>query len=287
MQVVAGSQPAGERAGIEAELRAIGAQGDGEIDLAEAALSLACLDRPGVPKDRYRTHLTQLADAVAAAATPDCDADVAARVAVLNAVLLGEYGYVGDRETYDDLQNANLMRVIDRRRGLPISLGILYIAAGRRQGWAVQGVDFPGHFLLRLELETQSAVVDPFNGGRLCDAATLRELLKAVEGAGAELTPAHYVGMPDRAILLRLQNNVRIRCLREQKLERALGAVRAMLLLAPERPEPWYDAAGLLAQLGNLREATAHLETYIARESNAERRYAAATALQRLRAQLN
>jgi regulator of sirC expression with transglutaminase-like and TPR domain len=278
--------PASGRDELEAELRRIGGQADAEIDLAESALALAALDQPRISRDRYHHHLSLLRRDVADQAAAG-DGSLESRIGALNEILFSRYEYAGDEEDYDDLQNANLMRVIDRRRGLPISLGILYIAAGRRQGWAVQGVDFPGHFLLRLELETQSAVVDPFNGGRLCDAATLRELLKAVEGAGAELTPAHYVGMPDRAILLRLQNNVRIRCLREQKLERALGAVRAMLLLAPERPEPWYDAAGLLAQLGNLREATAHLETYIARESNAERRYAAATALQRLRAQLN
>lgn len=89
-------------------------------------------------------------------------------------------GYAGDVLTYDDLQNANLIRVIDRRKGLPVALGILWIHAARARGWRADGLAFPGHFLVRLE---HRVIVDPFNEGRLCDAAFLRRLLRATAGA--------------------------------------------------------------------------------------------------------
>jgi regulator of sirC expression with transglutaminase-like and TPR domain len=157
-------------------LRHVGTQADAEIDLAETALALAALERPEVSLDRYRDHLARLTDAVAeqAAHSPE---DVEARVAALRAVLAEHYGYAGDALTYDDLQNANLMRVIDRRKGLPVALGILYIGTARNLGWDIHGLNFPGHFLIRLNQAGERAILDPFNGGQTRTVMELRDLL--------------------------------------------------------------------------------------------------------------
>src|SRR5882724_351310 len=133
----------------QALLRRYGRTDDAAIDLATAALALAALGRPDAALLPYRAHLRTLAVDVTAAAQSE-SLDLAARVHTLNTVLFEDYGYAGDSETYNDLRNADLMSVIDRRRGLPIALGILYIHAARAQGWAIEGVNFPGHFLLRL-----------------------------------------------------------------------------------------------------------------------------------------
>jgi len=191
-----------------ARLREIGARPEAAIDLAEAALALAALDRPRVEAEPYRHHLSLLARDVGAAAGDPAAGRLDRRVAALNDVILGKYGYAGDRVTYEDPQNANLMRVIDRRKGLPIALGILYLHAARAQGWAAYGLGFPGHFLIRLDGDRRRLVVDPFNQGRTCDTPALRELLKAVMGLEAELEPAHYAAVSNRSILLRLQNNI-------------------------------------------------------------------------------
>ena len=72
-------------------------------------------------------------------------------------ILAERHRLLGDDQTYDDLENANLISVIDRRRGLPVALSILYIHAARRQGWPVEGSNFPGHFLIRLAAATAAA----------------------------------------------------------------------------------------------------------------------------------
>lgn len=271
---------------VRARLREIGAQADAAIDLAEAALLLAALDRPRVDPERYRHHLALLARDVGAA-TDAAGARLDRRIAALNRVILGKYGYAGDRLTYEDLQNANLMRVIDRRKGLPVALGILYLHAARAQGWEAHGLGFPGHFLIRLDDGARRVVLDPFNRGRRCDTAGLRGLLKATLGLEAELEAAHYATVGNRAILLRLQNNIKLRLLRERRWARALDVVEAMLLFAPGEPELWREAGILSSRLGNLGRAVECLETSIAQQPSDAARHATAALLQRLRNQLN
>lgn len=241
---------------IEAELRAIGGCDDAAIDVGEAALALAALDRPGVALDRYRHELGRIAAATAEAYASGTDLAGARRChAALTRSIVGRFEYAGGRQTYDDLQNANLMRVIDRHRGLPIALGILYLFAGRAQGWAVDGLNFPGHFLLRLEAYGSRLIFDPFDDGAPVDPAAMRALLKASSGAGAELTPEHYAPATNRDILLRLQNNIKIRLLRDEQTEAALKIIESMLMFAPDRPSLWYEAGLVHSHLGNLRGA--------------------------------
>src|SRR5260370_25156228 len=113
-------------------LREVGASGERILPIAEAALALASFERPRVGPTRYREHLQLLARDVGH--HPRAAGDVAERARALNEIVLLKYGYSGDALTYDDLQNANLMRVVDRRKGLPVALGILYMDAGRAQG---------------------------------------------------------------------------------------------------------------------------------------------------------
>jgi regulator of sirC expression with transglutaminase-like and TPR domain len=266
-------------------LRDLGAAGEQPLPIAEAALALASFDRPRVDLARYRDHLRLLARDVArhAGESPD----LAARARALNEIILLKYGYAGDDLTYDDLQNANLIRVIDRRKGLPVVLGILYIHAARAQGWEIAGLAFPGHFLVRLGEAAERLIIDPFHGGRICAAAELRELLKAMAGSDSELLPEHYAPVSDREVLLRLQNNVKARLLQGQRFEPALAVVDRMLLLAPDQPELWWEAGVLQARLGNLRAAVASFETFVALAPDGTARHQAAALLQQLKSQMN
>jgi regulator of sirC expression with transglutaminase-like and TPR domain len=168
-------------------LRDIGACSDGEIDLAAAALALAALGRPGIALDPYRDHITQLSDDVA-----DALAGGDSLVPALNRVVFEQYCYRGDVLTYDDTKNANLMCVIDRKKGLPVALGILCLHVARTNGFVADGLNFPGHFMLRLGEDGARLIIDPFNRGGERSAADLRALLKATAGLDAELTPTHY-----------------------------------------------------------------------------------------------
>ena len=267
-------------------LRRIGAAPDAPFDVADGALALAAVDRPGVALDHYQNHLEDLARDVAAAYEADAGAAEQC-VAALNRTVLEDYGYAGDELTYDDVQNANLMRVIDRRKGLPIALGILYLHAGRAQGWSMAGLGFPGHFLVRLDLDGERIIVDPFNGGRICAADDLRALLKAMQGQEVELRPEHYAEVSDREVLLRLQNNIKLRLLQLEKTEAAAGVADTMLLFAPDVLPLWREAGLLHAHAGNLRAAIDALENYMARETREGPRQDAAHFLQRLRERLN
>jgi len=255
------------------------------LPIGEAALALASYERPRVGLLRYRQHLATIARDVGR--HRGAGGDLAARVHALNEIILLKYGYSGDELTYDDLQNANLMRVVDRRKGLPVALGILYLHAARAQGWDSVGLGFPGHFLVRLTEGAERLILDPFHGGRVCDAATLRELLKAMAGQEVELSPEHYAPVADRDVLLRLQNNVKSRLLQAGRHERALRVVETMLLLAPDLAELWQEVGLLNARLGNLRAGANALEQFIIRAPEGSARHQAAALLQQLKSKLN
>src|SRR4051812_46166457 len=129
-------------------LDAIGALPDTEIDIGDAALQFARIDAPAADWEAARAHLTDLARAGSGLSDTIDDADLAARAIGLSGLLGGRFGYRGDDETYDDLANANLIRVIERRRGLPVALGVLWLHTAHAAGWAAHGVDFPAHFLV-------------------------------------------------------------------------------------------------------------------------------------------
>ncbi len=265
----------------EAVLKRIGGAADAEIDLAEGALALAALDRPRVPLARYRDHLAELAEEVAAEAAAGAQ-ERAGQAAALARVLFTRHGYEGDRLTYDDLQNANLMRVIDRRRGLPVALGILMIHAARAQAWTMVALNFPGHFLVRLDSRGDRLILDPFYGGAVLNTADMRLRLKEAAGEGAELKPAYYEPAGNRAVLLRLENNVKTRLIREHKVEAGLRVVMRMLTFAPEEAVLWREAGLIEAHLGNLKRAIALIETYRERSASEAQRRQAAMLLQHL-----
>lgn len=274
---------------IEALLRSIAAQADEKINLGEAALALAALDRPRVGLERYRHHLALLARETTeeVARRGGAASGLDDRIAALNAVLFDRYGYRGDTLTYDDLQNANLMRVIDRRKGLPVTLGILYLHTARAQGWHMVGLSFPGHFLVRLDHDGRRAILDPFDQGKIREVADLRELLKAMAGADAELTAAHYEPVANRAILLRLQNNIKLRLIQNGHIDRAVEVVETMLMFAPDQAALWREVGMLHVRLDNLRAAIAALEQFMQRAAGDAPRHHVAALVQDLRAKLN
>lgn len=266
-------------------LREVGASHSSVLPIAEAALALASFDRPRVGLARYSRHLTALASDVRRRV--GTGPDLAARANALNEVILLKHGYSGDELTYDDLQNANLMRVIDRRKGLPVALGILYLDAARAQGWDSVGLGFPGHFLIRLSDGAGRLILDPFHGGRVLDAAALRELLKAIAGQTIELSPDHYAPVADRDVLLRLQNNLKSRLIQTQRFEEAVRVIETMRMLAPALPDLAREAGLIHAQLGNMRAAVRSIEEFIAGAPEGAARHEAAVVLQQLKAKLN
>ncbi|WP_252181238.1 SirB1 family protein [Azospirillum sp. B4] len=290
------SRPGRARTQARALLRAVGLMADGQIDLAEAALALSVLSGGEGALAPYRRHLAAIAAAVgrrvakgggqapASLALEDC-------LDALRVVLVDRMGYEGDSTTYEDLQNANLARVIDRRRGLPVALGILYIHAARAQGWDMVGLNFPGHFLIRLDHGGERAIIDPFGGGRTLSVVELRDLIKQTSGTAAELEPDHYAPVGNRDVLLRLHNNVKLLHMRADRPDLAAEAVEAMLLMAPGQVALWRESGLLRAQLGHISTAITAFETFMDLGTRAgtpaQLLHQAATLVQHLRNRLN
>jgi regulator of sirC expression with transglutaminase-like and TPR domain len=261
--------------------------GDGvRLDLLEAALVMSAL-RHGDPVDLapFRQHVAAMSAEVAdlvhrRGATPESLAEVIARA----------YAYRGDSETYDDLQNADLVRVVERRKGLPVALSILYLHVAREQGWEADGLAFPAHFLIRVGIDGGRHVVDPFNDGLVRDAAELRALLRQVLGESAELQPGHFEAVSDREVLLRLENNVRLRLVKREDWQGAASSLERMLAIAPDRPELLFEAGQINARLDKRRAAIASFERFLAVEDgkgDAALRRRASSLLQELRRGLN
>jgi regulator of sirC expression with transglutaminase-like and TPR domain len=273
------------RTELEGRLCALADKGDEPIDLADAALTLAGLDRVSTSLDPYRLHLDQLAADVAAEIT--VVETLEERIEGLARVIYGEAGYEGDGETYDDPENADLMRVIDRKKGLPVALGILLIHAARAQGWSMVGLGFPGHFLVRLDEGGERAILDPFAGARTLGAVELRELLKGISGIGAELTPDIYEPISDREILMRLQNNIKTRALQGDDLARAITILERVVLFAPDSIDAWRELGVLRPQLGDVKGGIAALENCLGLDAQDPQRARVSRLLEKLRASLN
>ena len=269
----------------EAALLAAGQAADDALDIGRTALALAAIGRPGVALERYVEHLDAIEGEVAAVAGKAESASDLGHA--LDGVIAGKLGYRGDELTYDDPQNANLMRVIDRRRGLPVALGVLYLHAGRAQGWDVAGLAFPSHFLVRIEHRGERAILDPFNKGRQLDTAEMRALIKKVLGQDAELQPAHWNAVSARDVLLRLQNNIKTRALQADDAEAAATTLRSMLRIAPQRGALHRELALVERRTGNLKSALQAAQSYLELADGDRQRHDAALLLQQLKTQLN
>jgi len=247
-------------------LDAAGKLPDDEIEIAAVALQLARIDAPTADWRAAAQALSTLAQAAVAAATanPDADrGDAEARRRVLAQLIHVEHGFAGDTATYDDPANANLIRVLERSCGLPVALGILWLHAAEAAGWAAHGVDFPGHFLVALPASRSPVLVDVFNGGAALHAPDLRALLKRIEGERAELRPGVLRAMDKREVLLRLQNNLKLRRLKAGEVPGALACAEDMLRLAPASAALWRETALMNHRLERMGAALGCLDRFL------------------------
>ena len=250
-----------DRATLLQQLREAISSKDADIDLAETALLLSALDDPSVDLVPYRQHLDLLASDIGAMARPG--SGLMECIDTLRVVVYSTHGYSGDRRSYDDIENANLIRVIDRRRGIPVSLGIICIHAWRVQGWSAAGIHSPGHFLIQVSTTGKLAILDPFHQARLLDESDLHERFTAVQEDSTENSMNGVVPVSNREILLRLQNNIRIRARQRGDTALALRTTESMLVLAKDAPVFRLEIAALKAKAGEIKAALNDIETLL------------------------
>ncbi len=242
----------------------LAAQAEDTVPLLETALLIARDEYPDLDADLYDT----LAQSHAEHLRPEIEAIEAwpLKMAAINRHLFDELGYTGNHDEYYDPRNSYLNEVFERRLGNPITLAMVQMEVARRLGVPLDGVSFPGHFLVRLPVDDGILVMDPFNGGRPLGADELRERAKPHLGGDIPddnalmhiLDPASH-----RAILIRMLRNLHGVYAERDEWDRAARSADRVLKLSPEQPEAFRDRGLAYLRMDYLQGARHDLARYL------------------------
>ena len=248
---------------------------DGRIDLARACLMIAQDAYPQLDVERYLGEIERMGLRLRGGLAQDLGAEQ--RVAALNEFLFEDLGYWGNTEHYYDPRNSYLNEVIDRKTGIPITLAVLYMALGRRIGLPLQGVSFPGHFLVRVRVRGGVLILDPFTGGAPQSEDELRARLQRVipEGAAADVSVAELPleqflePASNRQIVARVLRNLKGIYRETDKPERLLEVLNRIMVVSPDASAELRDRGYAYQRLECWRAALQDLSRYLEREPQA------------------
>jgi len=280
------------------QINLLGTFDDDSICLASAALGLSSMGNK--PMSFYTRHLAELCEAVSAYYASIAGGDVFAddngiksqndikkKLRSLQAVIYDQYQYCGNYDHYEELENADLCSVIERRKGMPIALGIICMHVAKAQGWNASGIALPGHFVCRLEANGERIIFDPFHHANTVNAVDLRRLLKQSLGSDAELKPEHYKPVSNRRILLRLQNNIKLRQVEKHNYLDAIITLDTMRKIDPNEASLLLDAGQLYARANQPQEAISALSSYLTQSDSQYGKTKASVLLQQMRQRLH
>ncbi len=240
------------------------------FSLAEACLLIAQDAYP----DLDVVHCLSRIDALAATVKRRLPSDAFAeqKVVVLNRYLFNELGFSGNARDYYDPRNSYLNQVLERRIGVPITLSILYMEIGQRLGLRLQGVSFPGHFLVKLRVTGGQFMIDAFCGGETQSESDLRARLALVlpqREADTLPLPRFLQAATSRQILARVLRNLKGIYLQSGKAQNTLEVMQRMVMVAPHAAEEVRDRGLAYYKLDCFRAALADLQDYLDRRPNA------------------
>jgi regulator of sirC expression with transglutaminase-like and TPR domain len=248
-----------------AEWRRIARMRDEDVSLAEGALWIAAGEYPGLVVDDY---LRQLHD-MAATLRGRLRADVATaeKLLALNHYLFNELGFSGNADDYYDPRNSFLNEVLERRLGIPLTLGLVYIEVGRRIGLGLHGVSFPGHFLVKCALRDGVVILDPYSRGLSLGVEELQQRLRDAGGDGNidEAVLTQLLGAaPNKEVLARMLRNLKTVYARQEDWLRALSSSERLIALHPDDAgEEYRDRGGIYLRLECFRAALGDFGTYL------------------------
>ena len=248
-------------------------------DLAPAALLIARLEYPQLDASRYLRQLNHMGSAATQrleALSPD--ADPMQRIKALNTYLFEEEGFAGNQTAYDDPRNSFLNEVLDRRTGIPITLALVYIEVSRRAGVRVDGVNFPGHFMLRLPQHPEGVlhgrddlIVDPFHGGAVLSETDCRKLLREHVGEDAAFDRRLLMRASKQQILVRMLVNLKRIYVGMRSFPQARAITELLLALTPSAMTELRDRGLLAYHLNDFSAALRDLESYLRFTSRGKR----------------
>jgi len=246
-------------------------QRDAEIGLAEAALWAAKLQYPDLDVKRYLERLDEWGEQVRQRLSDTASAEEI--VLTLNYFLFQELEFRANEADYYDPRNSYFNEVMDRKLGIPITLSMIYIEVGRRAGLPLEGVSFPGHYVVKFSLEYGEVVLDPYSGGISLEESDLEELLLQTYGdSGDPRPPINQLleGATVRETLVRLLRNLKSIYMRNDDFYKALSTVDLILMVEPDLSDDMRDRGFMYQKLDCFRAAYDSYQEYLAMEPNAE-----------------
>lgn len=259
-----------------------------DLDLAEAALLIAQEEQPDLDVAHYLKRLDQLADAVRAELPPSPTPQDTLKC--LNTHLFFKEGLHGNTSEYYDPRNSFLNDVLETKTGIPITLSVIYLEVGRRLGLALDGIGFPGHFLVRYAGPDGEQILDPFLGGANLSEAQLAAKLRNMYGENNPLTAQVsklLTPATKKEILTRMLGNLKGVYLNKGDFERALGVIDRMLLIRPDAATEFRDRGAVQQRLGRMQGAVRDFKQYLELAPDAPDADRIRTLIQRSVAQLN
>ena len=232
---------------------------DDRINLAEAALLVAQEEYPSLDIAAYVRRLDDLAGAAGTDVRPGLAPPE--QVARLNHFLFVECGFAVNNDDYYDPRNSFLNEVLDRRKGIPLTLSIVYSEVAQRLDLPVYGVSFPGHFLVKYVGDIE-IIIDPFFG-TVISPDECAQRLRGIYGEEARLDRRLLRPARARDILVRMLSNLKQVYIQHSDFERALACVERILLLAPDTPRELRDRGIIYQRLECFAAALQDFERYL------------------------
>jgi regulator of sirC expression with transglutaminase-like and TPR domain len=232
-----------------------------QIDLGRAALTIALPDYPKLDIAEYLARIDRLA--VEVTAQCGAGADGFRLIAALNYVLFSRHGFRGNRDDYYDPKNSFLNELIERKIGIPITLSVLYMEVARRIGLGVDGVGFPGHFLVKAVCADDEVVIDPFDGGEVRSREDLEALLKQMYGGKLDFRSDFLAAVSNKQILQRMLNNLKVIYVKANDLIKTLAVLDRLLILDPASAEDTRDRGVIYTRLECFGQAKDDFERYL------------------------
>jgi regulator of sirC expression with transglutaminase-like and TPR domain len=256
-----------ETPGIQRIRKTVGVP-DTDLDLLDAALVIAASEYPAINVDSYHQRLDEWASELRARIETDASAED--RLRALNAFLFQELGFSGNTDDYYDPRNSYLNEVLDRKLGVPITLSMIYMALGQRIGLPLEGVSFPGHFLVKLPVDGGAVVLDPFNGGISLDEHDLCDLLERMFDTEVSEVAPLLTTASKTDILIRMLRNLKGIHQQGDEYDKALRVVNMIIAIDPHLEEEYRDRGLLLLQLECRHAALKDLRHYLSADPEAE-----------------
>ena len=263
---------------------------DDSLPLLEAAVSMAQDEYPDLDVQEVLGEVDVLLSRVRRRCPSD--ADPLQRLRALNQFFFRDLGFGGNVNDYHDPDNSHLNVLLKTRRGIPISLAVLWLELAQGLGLKARGVNFPGHFLVKINLPEGQVVLDPFTGQSLSreDLSERLEPYKRRSGLVDDFdvpVGLYLQAAPSRDILARMLRNLKEIYRTAEDWLRLIAVLDRLLVLLPDAWVEYRDRGLAWAEMGDARLAVADLEVYVANTDDALDRDAITQRMQELRRALN